>query len=119
MAISVIHSLILEILDSDGGDLARPKPLSDSSEYDEYNTLYAEIASEDSFVSLPFGPVTTGELIVVKSTQEITIKLDADADILFPAKELFVLKSDTGITQVDIKNVSGSTAIVRGYIFGT
>ena len=119
MAISGVVSIDLDIHDASGNDLIAPPLVTDTSEYDEYITHYAEISSADVFVDIAFGEVTTANLILIQSDQELTVKFDGDASILVPCKEFLLVKSATGNTALAIKNYSGSAAIVRVYILGT
>jgi len=119
MAISGVVSIDLDIHDADGNDLVAPPVISDTEDYDEYITQYLELPSADEFVEASFGFVTTANLILIQSDQELTIKLDGDAAILIPVKEFFLIKSTTGNTALAIKNYSGSAATIRIYILGT
>lgn len=119
MAISGVVSIDLDIHDASGNDLVAPPIITDTDDYDEYTHPYMEVASADEFVEIAFGPITTANLILILSDQELTVKLDDDASIVIPVKEFLLLKSETGNTALAIKNYSGNDAIVRIYILGT
>lgn len=119
MAISGVISIDLDIHDANGNDLVAPPIITDTDDYDEFTVQHMEIASADTFVDIAFGPVTTANLILIQSDQELTVKFDGGATILVPCKEFLLVKSVTGNTALAIKNFSGSAAIVKVHILGT
>jgi len=118
MTVSGTYEIEFVIKDQNGNELVKPPLIEDARNHDQYCSFQTQVASGASFASFPFGPVTTCKLLILQSTEEVTVKINGDANIIFLVKELLIIQNNTGFTQIDIKNESGTEATVTGYVLG-
>jgi len=63
-------------------------------------------------VSLPLGGLVIVQMLVIKSDEEITIKLNGTSNLAIPTTEM-VHRSKTGVTSVYLSNASGNVANIE------
>lgn len=62
-------------------------------------------------VLLAFGGVTQAKWVLLEIDQEVTLKVNQDADVGFPAKGVVLLQSESGITAVYVTTGVNATCV--------
>jgi hypothetical protein len=68
--------------------------------------------------TVPFAPLTTVQSVVIKSSQDVTVKIDTTNNVALKANGILVL-SATSLTNLQVQNASGFAAKVDGACFGS
>ena len=75
------------------------------------------VAAADATVSIPFGTITTGELIYIGSDEEITVKLNGSTDGITVDADGYLLLSGCNTTAITVA-ATLNTATVQVLILG-
>lgn len=79
-------------------------------------TLKIPDGTTDGSISL--GGVSSGKLLVISSSQAISVKLNGSSSSLSLDADGILVLVGTTITQVQVTNASGSTAVLDIFILG-
>lgn len=120
MAIREKLHLSFEITTTGGSTLAPLEPDIDLSEsYDESVAVYFDLPPDDVYYEINEGLVETVTMVLLAMSGEFTVRLNDDANLVIPAKDLWIYRSDTDLTKLEVKNPGTAAGILRGFILGT
>ncbi len=99
-------------------------PLIKRLTVDELQQFNYEKATGGGYVALPVDQLSNIQFLVLKPTEQITLRLDAqtDAGIVIAANGIVLLVGvtiDDGTTRATIDNSSGAIAVIKGIGGGT
>jgi hypothetical protein len=106
-------SLLVERVGVSGGIVSDGLILSDNS--DEMTIQFVLVANGAVDQAVSLGPVTTGQMVLIVSDKEVSVKFNGAAAGI--AGKVFFL-SGAAITSIAVSNSSGVAAKIRVHILG-